>query len=182
MLSDEILHLRALEPADIDTLLAWDNMDELWDTSATLAPYSRRNMAAYIRDYDADPFHSGELRLMAEETGTGIPVGYVELYNVDVRHRRASAGVLIAPGFQRNGYGLRALGMLESYCASHLFLHQILAIVPVYNEASLALFRKLGFTLLARLPEYIAVPEKPADELSSPFADALLLNKILTHR
>ena len=66
MLTDDILRLRALDSQDILTLYEWENLSELWNTSATLAPYSRRNLARYIESYDANPFASGELRLMAE--------------------------------------------------------------------------------------------------------------------
>lgn len=169
LLSDTDVRLRALEPADVDALYAWENLSELWNTSATLAPYSRRNFQKYIETYDADPFGSGELRLMVE-CGSR-PVGFVDLYGVEVLHRRAYIGILIAPDMQRRGYARRALALLERYCSRHLQLHQLLALVPVYNDVSLSLFASCGYTRVALLPDFIAV--------NRGFADAALMRKVL---
>ncbi len=171
MLTDDILRLRALDSQDILTLYEWENLSELWNTSATLAPYSRRNLARYIESYDANPFASGELRLMAELTASGCPVGFVDLYGVEVRHRRAYIGILIAPEYHRRGYAKRILGLLECYCRRHLQMHQLIAIVPVDNEASLSLFASCGYIQAAVLPDYICS--------DGGFIDSIFYHKIL---
>ena len=160
MLTDDILRLRALDSQDILTLYEWENLSELWNTSATLAPYSRRNLARYI-----------ELRLMAELTASGCPVGFVDLYGVEVRHRRAYIGILIAPEYHRRGYAKRILGLLECYCRRHLQMHQLIAIVPVDNEASLSLFASCGYIQAAVLPDYICS--------DGGFIDSIFYHKIL---
>lgn len=171
LLSDEIISLSALEPSDIETLYEWENLSELWNTSATLAPYSRRNLARYIENYDANPFTAGELRLMARLVSTGQPVGFVDLYGVEVRHRRAFIGILVAPSCQRCGYATRILALLERYSSRHLNLHQLLAVVPDYNIPSKSLFAKAGFSHVATLPDFIC--------LHRDFADASLMHKLL---
>ncbi len=174
MLSDTHIRLRALEPEDVLSLYDWENLSDLWQSSCTLAPYSRRNIMRYIESYEADPFHEGQLRLMAESVKTAEPVGLVDLYNVEARHRRACVAILIAPALQRRGLATRALALLEGYCRRHLALHQLIAAVPASNTASRRLFLKAGFTHVATMPQYIA------SGAEGEYTDALVFNKILT--
>lgn len=176
MLHDTEIRLRALEPDDIISLYEWENLSEFWLASATLAPYSHRNLMRYLDAYEADPFHSGQLRLMIETVTDRKPVGLVDLYNVEVRHRRADVGILIAPEYQRRGMATRALMLLSDYCRRHLGMHQLLAAVPQTNTASLALFSKAGFKTVAVLPHYIA------GEQEGVYIDAVIMNKILQSR
>lgn len=176
MLSDSVIRLRALEPEDIIPIYEWENLSDLWLCSCTLAPYSRQNMLRYIESYEADPFHSGQLRLMAEYVADGSPVGIIDLYDVEVRHRRAYMAVLIAPPAQRQGLARRALALMEGYCRRHLGLHQLLATIPECNTASARLFTKAGFTHIATLPQYIA------SDSEGEYLDAFVYQKILANQ
>ena len=60
------LRLRALEPGDVDTLYLWENSPDMWEYGFFIAPYSRHQLWEYVRDYDADPLRSGQLRLMID--------------------------------------------------------------------------------------------------------------------
>ena len=174
MLESPVIRLRALEPLDAAALLEWENLAQYWRSGNTLAPYSRRNVMRYIEEYTADPFSSGELRLVIEARGQGAPrpVGFIELYNVQVRHRRACVGLLVAPRFQRRGYAGGALALMEGYCREHLGLHQLLAAVEEGNAPSRGLFLGAGYTPLATLPDYLGGGP-------GAFRDALLLHKLL---
>ncbi len=155
MLDDNCIRLRALERSDLIALHQWENISRWWRTSSTLAPYSLRNVMDYLASYDADPFHSGQLRLIIERKEGEEPVGFVELYDVEVRHRRANVGILIAPSHQRRHMASRALRLLEGYCGKHLMLRQLLAYVPADNLPSLSLFEREGYVRVATLPEWL---------------------------
>ena len=43
-----IIHLRALEPEDLDSLYNIENDEDLWDVGVTNVPYSRFVLSAYI--------------------------------------------------------------------------------------------------------------------------------------
>lgn len=174
MLYDSHIRLRAPEKGDVATLYEWENLSDEWLTSATLAPYSHSLLLSYIDNYKADPYTEGQLRLMIESALLGRTVGMIDLYNVEVRHRRACIGIMVAPPYRRQGFGTRALAMLERYCRSHLGLHQLLSAVPLCNAASLQLFKKSGYCHLATLPEYVA------GKCEGQYLDVALLNKILT--
>ena len=176
MLTDRVIKLRALEPEDALALFEWENLSDLWQSSCTLAPYSRRNILRYIEAYEADPFRDGQLRLIIESVSGHRPLGLIDLYDLEVRHRRACVAILIEPSSQRHGYASRALALLENYCRRHLGLHQLLATVPENNSASLALFNKPSFTQIAILPHYIAAEREGA------YLNACIFNKILTNQ
>lgn len=173
MLDDNIIRLRALERTDLLTLHEWENLSDLWRSSSTLAPYSLRNMSDYLATYDADPFHAGQLRLMIERITDGIPVGFVELYEVEVRHRRANVGLMIDPKMRGSHMALRALKLMEKYCRAHLLLHQLLAYVPADNTPSLALFNRVGYIHVATLPQWL--------DTETGRIDALVFQKILNN-
>lgn len=156
MLSDSYIRLRALEAADIISLYSWENLSELWMSSSTLAPYSHKCLMRYLENYDADPFSSGQLRLMIETVADNRAVGFIDLYNVEVRHRRASVGILIDPLMQRKGLASHALELMAAYSRKLLGLHQLMAVVPADNIPSIALFEKAGYRQIALLPDYVA--------------------------
>lgn len=172
MLSDSLIRLRALEAADATTLFDLENLTEFWKTSSTLAPYSHRNIMRYIDSYDADPFHSGELRLAIETKACKETVGFVDLYNIEIKHRRACIGIIIAPAHQQNGYAHSALTLIEKYCRELLCLHQLLVAIPSDHKPSLNLFQKCGFNKIATLPHYLSAG-------NATYIDAIVLNKIL---
>lgn len=163
MLDDDIIRLRALEKSDLLAIHRWENLSAYWRTSATLAPYSLRNVMDYLNTYEADPFHRGELRLMIEQKEGERPLGLVDLYDVEVLHRRANVGIIVDPALQRRGVAIRALKLLERYCGSHLALYQLLAYVPADNEPSLALFRSAGYSEVARMPRWLATGGRMTD-------------------
>lgn len=142
---DDILALRALEPTDLDVLYRWENDVELWHTTATIAPFSRKQLWDYIETYNNDIFITRQLRLMIEERQTTNVVGTIDLFDFDPVNSRACVGILIDRSFQGNGYGQMALRLLEEYCLRHLSLKQLVATVAVDNDRSLSMFRGLGY-------------------------------------
>lgn len=143
---DNILMLRALEPTDLDVLYRWENDEELWHTSATITPFSRKQLWDYIENYDGDIFRTHQLRLMIVEVATDKVVGTLDLFDFDPINSRASVGILIDKEFQGQGYGKMALNLVEDYCKKHISLNQLVATVSVDNERSLALFRSLEYS------------------------------------
>lgn len=142
---NEILMLRALEPTDLDDLYRWENDADLWHTSATIAPFSRKQLWDYIENYDGDIYHTHQLRLMIEEIVTKRVIGTLDLFDFDPMNSRASVGILIDKEFQGRGYGVISMQLLETYCREYISLNQLVATVSVDNEQSLALFRSLEY-------------------------------------
>lgn len=81
------LRLRALEPEDADMMYEAENDEAAWKYSDYLAPLSRELLHHYALTYDAEPFRSGQLRLIIEKDET--PIGILDLMDISARHLRA---------------------------------------------------------------------------------------------
>ncbi|MCC8175600.1 MAG: GNAT family N-acetyltransferase [Bacteroidales bacterium] len=145
--------LRALEPSDAMTIYLWENDQELWPSGRNTAPLSLAQVQGYISRYSADIHVDGELRLMIVHDGQAI--GTVDLTDFDPVNRRAQLGILISKPYQRQGFGIQAIDLMEHYAAETLGLHQLWAIVARDNEASLALFRAKGWRAAGSLRSWL---------------------------
>jgi len=137
--------LRALEPEDLDFLYALENETEIWEISGTRTPYSRHVLKTYLDNAFKDIYEAKQLRLGICDR-EGRLLGLVDLFDFDPGHRRAGVGIVIRSDDDRNqGIGTEALEVLEEYAFNLLNLRQIYANVSEDNEASLHLFKKLGY-------------------------------------
>jgi len=149
------LHLRALEPGDLDLLYRWENEQEIWTYGIIHQPISREALRNLIADsIVSDIYTSRQLRLIGEDDD-GKVVGCVDLFDFDPYHRRAAVGVLVDRALRRQGYGTQLLDVLHRYAATQLQLHQLHCIVAAHNEASLRLFRQVGYRESGRLADWI---------------------------
>jgi diamine N-acetyltransferase len=128
-----------------------ENNPEVWGAGSTLAPYSRHTLQQYLQDAQQSIYATRQLRLMVDvlqEDGVRVTVGAVDLFDFDPQNLRAEVGIIIyAPPFRRKGYATQAMRQLIRYAAGALQLHQLHCSVAESNEASVALFRKVGFEI-----------------------------------
>lgn len=164
MLKNENIFLRALEPTDISTIYLWENDSRLWKVSSTTAPFSRKQIWEYIQDYSADIYSQRQLRLMVCLTDT-TPVGMVDLFDFDPRHKRAFIGLLIDPNYQNQGIAGQVMRLMMEYADETLGIHQLAAIISTDNQPCVNLFRRLGFREAGILKEWIATPNGYADQI-----------------
>lgn len=138
------IHLRALEPEDIESMYRWENDETLWTTSNTYAPFSKHVLTQYIIESQRfDIQTSKELRLVIESDGN--TVGCIDLFNIDIFNHRAEVGILIDKEFRNQRYATSALAALCNYAKTHLQMHQLCAEILSQNDISLRLFEKCGF-------------------------------------
>lgn len=106
---------------------------------------------------------SGSLRLYA------LPYGCIDLYNYDPVNHRAAIGIMVAAEYRRQGYALAMLHELERMFTPQL--RQLYADIAAPNTASLALFRKAGYTRCGHFKEWL--------EYDSHYIDTIRMQKIL---
>lgn len=163
--------LRALEPDDIGLMYAWENNTEIWGVSGTLAPFSVHTLERFIEEQRFDVFQARQQRLIIE-TLDGTPVGALDLFELDPVNSRAGIGILIHDTAQRNkGYASDAVETVCRYARDILHLHQLWCNVEAGNEASLALFRRAGFSQSGTKKQWL--------RLADGFHDEIFLQKIL---
>ncbi|MEJ2584963.1 MAG: GNAT family N-acetyltransferase [Robiginitalea sp.] len=145
LLKGEHIHLRALEPRDLEFLYALENDPGIWEVSGTLTPYSRKVLRDYLETSHRDIYEVKQLRLAicaCPET----PVGLIDLYDFDPKNLRAGLGIVISePADRDRGYGAEAIALMTAYAFEVLGLHQLYASVGEKNVRSRHLFEKLGF-------------------------------------
>ncbi len=144
-LKGEHIILRALEPEDLEFVLAIENDERIWHLSNTQVPFSRFVIKEYLENAHKDIFEVKQLRLVISDTKEA-PLGLIDLFNFDFKNKRAGVGILIKEESNRDkGYGHEALTLLVDYSFKFLGLHQLYCNISEENTASLKLFGKLGF-------------------------------------
>lgn len=138
------IHLRALEPSDLDFLFALENDQRLWTVSNTLVPFSKFTLEEYIAQAKDDIFTAQQQRFVISDAQNNA-LGLIDLYEFDPIHHRAGVGLVIAETLRGNGLGKKALALIETYAFERLQLHQLYAGVGEDNPASLALFEAAGY-------------------------------------
>lgn len=114
---------------------------------------------------DGASLSSGSLRLYA------LPYGCIDLYNYDPLNKRAAVGVMVATKYRRQGYALAMLYELEKLSTTNYQLHTLFADIAESNTASIALFRKAGYTECGRFREWLNV--------KGQYIDAVRMQKLL---
>jgi diamine N-acetyltransferase len=142
------ISLRALEPEDIELLYYWENQSDIWRVSNTYAPVSRYMLANYLNNAQMDVWESKSLRLVIEDSEKNA-IGTIELFDFEPYHMRAGLGIVIfTEGNRRKGYAIQSLSLFIGYVKETLGLRQLFVNVGSDNQASLALFSKLGFEII----------------------------------
>ena len=148
------VHLRAIEPEDLDMLYRVENDVKLWNVGITNVPYSRYALHDYVANASGDIYTDHQVRLIVENAEKQV-VGIADIVDFDASNRRAEIGLVIEQPFRGQGYGLSAMKELERYALDVLHLHQLIAYVDLRNEASLHLFKTMGYQESVRIKDWL---------------------------
>lgn len=144
-LQSEKIYLRAVESSDATRIMLWENNPSFWHVSETEIPFSLHDIHHFIEN--SQHFRqTGQLRLIICLNENDLPVGCVDFYDADFKHRRAGIGILIAePENKEKGYASEAIRLLVKYGRDVFDFQQVYAMISVSNEPSLRLFEACGF-------------------------------------
>ena len=138
------VHLRAIEPEDLDLLYRIENDQTLWHLGTSNVPYSRYTLHDYVATSSDDIYVDRQVRMIVENEASEI-VGIADVVNFDPANCRAEVGLIVMEPFRQQGYGSSVLNEIARYALGVLHLHQVYAFVDRSNDASLSLFRKMGY-------------------------------------
>lgn len=140
------IHLRALEPEDLEFVYAIENDENIWEVSNTITPYSKFLIRQYLENAHQDIFESKQLRLVICKQDSSDAIGLIDLFDFDAKNKRAGVGIIIQNEVDRNnGFGKEALSLVIYYAFEQLQLHQLYANIGTENKASESLFITFGF-------------------------------------
>ena len=107
------IHLRALEPEDLEFVYNIENDESIWHVSNTQTPYRKFLIRQYLENAHQDIFEAKQLRLAICKNDTSEAIGLIDLFDFDPVNSRAGIGILIQNETNRgNGIWKEALGLL----------------------------------------------------------------------
>lgn len=146
MWANKHIFLRPVEMADLPYLLKWENDPKNWEVSGTTAPFTEEEMINFIVEQTYF-LSTGQLRLMICLNKKSLPIGAIDLFDINVEERSAGVGILIQDNKHRSkGYAKEALSTLKEISKSDLKLNRLTCSIHSNNHSSIALFTKLNFT------------------------------------
>ncbi|QIE60691.1 GNAT family N-acetyltransferase [Rasiella rasia] len=164
-LKGEHISLRALESSDLEFLYALENDEGLWEISNTTQPYSKYVLQQYLDNAHRDIYEVKQLRLVICAEEDNRPIGFVDLFDFEPKHRRAGVGIVVFnPEDRGKGMAMEALELLQKYAAVHLNLHQLYANITNDNQKSIELFEKVGYKKAGVKKDWILANGKYKDE------------------
>ncbi|QSS96748.1 GNAT family N-acetyltransferase [Psychroflexus sp. ALD_RP9] len=153
MLNNSAIKLRALEPDDLDFLFSIENQTEYWHLSDTLQPFSKHFLQQYLEHAHLDIYEAKQLRLVIADP-KDCPIGLIDLYDFNPKHKRAGLGIILDQNYQGKGYGKTAINLMLNYAFDTLDLHQVYVTINSENINSIKLFELLGFQLIGEQKDW----------------------------
>lgn len=151
------MHLRPVEPEDLQLLYSIENDTELWDVSNNNGPYSHYALKQYIAN-QASVYDSGEMRFIIDRSNNpqsdSHPIGIVDLINYCPLNARAEVCIALLKEHRNQGYALQALQLLHHYATERLRIHSLHALISPQNVRSIQLFTKAHYKHIATLPDW----------------------------
>lgn len=144
-----MITLRKLEPTDLPFLYQWENDAQAWTDGDNHNPLSQQDLRNYIESTTGDLYRDGQLRLIIQD-GTQT-VGCIDLFDLDIRNRRAAIGMYLASESRGKGIGRKAVEELERYAFGFLQLRLLYCVISVNNQVCSNLYCSLGYIPTASL-------------------------------
>ncbi|MDX3865963.1 GNAT family N-acetyltransferase [Streptomyces europaeiscabiei] len=140
------VRLRGIEPEDWQAFMRMDGFTEHQrSVDALHPPRSAEGYRVWAAEQAVARPDDDVFRLAIEALDSGEPVGALSTHDTVARTGRFSYGIGISGDHQRRGYASEAITLLLRFMFGERRYHKCGTGVFAYNEASLALHRRLGF-------------------------------------
>ena len=155
MWTSDKVRLRAVEPEDWQAFHRFDEHSaDMRKADMVHPPRSAARMREWATEQALRQASPDELALAIEACPEGTLVGALSTSDIDRRAGRFRHGIAIGHGHQRRGYASAALPLLLAYMFGERRFHKCEAGVYAFNEASIALHRKVGFRVEGTLRDH----------------------------
>ena len=140
----ERVYFRAVELEDKELLLEMMNDEETeHNLGGWSFPTSNLNQEEWIRSIRNE---ANILRCIIVHKEEQLSLGTIILTDIDYKNGNAEIHIKLSKQVRSKGYGVESIRLLTCYAFEELRLHCIYAHVNSYNNASIKLFEKCGFS------------------------------------
>ena len=152
-LEGQLVRLRAAEPEDIGfaETLERDTEASRMGGGWVQVPWSRHRVRKWLEELSEKPFENDIYRLVIETLTEPRVVGAINTHSIDRRVGVFGYGVVVLSGERRKGYASDAIRTLLRYFFDELGYQKCQTDVYGFNDASIEMHTKLGFTQEGRL-------------------------------
>lgn len=141
--------LRAPEAGDVRFLRALRNDVALQTQLLSLPrPNSDDRVREWIGSLARD---EASLFFIIHSVAEAAPVGFIQVREMHLVHRRGVLGICLAEAVRGKGHGSAAIGMVEDYARRVFGLRKLTLQVLASNTGAVRLYEKLGYTTVGVL-------------------------------
>jgi RimJ/RimL family protein N-acetyltransferase len=138
--------LRGIEPSDATAFFEWNlNSDTSRNLEFLWPPVSKTQISKWAEEQSQKKLDNDSFIWVIEDA-TGRVVGSINTHSCNYRNGTFSYGVNIGSEYHRKGYATEAIKMVLRYYFEELRYQKVSVQVHSYNESSIRLHEKLGFT------------------------------------
>jgi UDP-4-amino-4,6-dideoxy-N-acetyl-beta-L-altrosamine N-acetyltransferase len=153
MLVDNELILRPIKETDAAFFFNWRNdISYIKHTKSFRLPKHEGMETAWVNAVNADRTNTTVILII---TVDNLPIGFVQLSNIDWISRNAYFGIAICEtSTKAKGYGKRTSKLVLDYAFKDLNIHKISLEVTDFNLFAIKLYESLGFKQEGMLREH----------------------------
>lgn len=150
------IHIRAVEPEDLEFLYQNENNKESWLWGGQNNLFSKEDLRKFIESSHIDITQTQQKRFVIATNRDSTNIGCIDVFDYDTINRRASIGLIIYDTQYRGlGYGYEAIELLKEFCFEQLSLYQLYSEIQEANTHSIKLFEKCGFKMCGLKQDWV---------------------------
>lgn len=144
MITGPRIYLRPVAIRDVEVIMEWENNPEFWEVSSTPGPFTRSEIAEFIRS-SVNVFRQNQMRWMIC-LHNDMPIGALDLFDFDPAEKSAGIGILIAQKeYRKKGLAQEALHHFIKFADDTLNFKKLHCIIYLDNKDSIQLFERNNF-------------------------------------
>lgn len=155
-LTDGVVRLRPLGPADIDFLAVLHGLPDVWQTRVPAVPPTDEDLRRRCTRAAAHWLEGSRADLVIADAATGEPVGEIGLFYQEPMTGQGMIGYSMLPAFRGRGFATRAAQLLALWAFAETDIARLIAGALPTNVGSQRVLEKAGFHreayLRSRLP------------------------------
>ena len=148
MIKGKLVQLRPVQRVDISNFLQWFNDPDVTQYLLTYLPMTEMSEQKFIEELGSSRVATDVLLIIeTNDSEKCKPIGSIGLHGINSKDHNATFGIALGDKkFWNKGYGTEAARLIIKYGFEQLNLHRISSSAYSFNERSIKMHLKVGFT------------------------------------